>query len=298
MSVSLSPYELIRHNGERRQGYLLRLKGESGHFGYGDIFPWPEFGDPKPEDIPSLVVGGKMSPLLMRSFELAQKDAELRRQQVPTPQILLRNHFLLSSKPQSWLTEVETAFSQGFTTIKAKVGRDFASELKALLQMTQFQSDIPWIRLDFNSKAKLEYFQALEPIKELIEFVEDPFVDPALWLKLKWPWAFDQPLVSADDVAFNFRIIKPAKLSFKNEPRQQNNVFTSYLDHPVGVAHALLEAIDYGPQSLDYGLFSLDQYQSTSFHEFFNKQGASLGLGEGLGIGFDDLLENQRWDPL
>jgi hypothetical protein len=103
-------------------------------------------------------------------------------------------------------------------------------------------------------------------------------------------------------------------------PKDIRLVVTSYLDHPVGITHAYIEALKLKillPEQLDVcGLFSMDAYEKTPFNVIENinaelgtnfkefsstlDQSKSSGLEKNntigsFGIGFTHLLENQLW---
>ena len=295
MRVWLSPYELKAKKGGLRQGYLLKTQEKHEAPGYADIFPWPEFGDPMFKNIPSLIGKTCAYPLLNRSWFFSRRDALKRSEKISLIQgIEFKNHYFLSSQPCQWKKEMEKAFMGGFKTLKIKVGKNPREEISCLHEFSQIWKKEKWLRLDFNGKGNLDYFQQIRDLKPLIQFVEDPFSQSKSWAFLDWPLAYDQAPFSLDEVNCGFQIIKPAKQALPEKSPLQY-VFTSYLDHPVGIAHAMAEAHLFGSQSLDYGFMSLDFYEPTPFHEAFIKKGPVLKINGDYGIGFDDLWEKQTW---
>ena len=296
MNVWLSPYELRPVLGRVRQGYLLKVQSPEGEPGYADIFPWVEFGDPSVEDIPNLIETNKSTPLLEQSFYFAKKDAVSRSgKKSLVNDLSLKNHFHLSGAPETWPLKLEGAFASGFRSVKLKVGRDLAAEVSGLLAIRKFEFDHPWLRLDFNGLGTKEYFDKIESLRPIIEFIEDPFLEPELWGAQDWIWAFDQPPFEMDKVDCKIQVIKPAKQNFKKIDSKTKKVFTSYLDHPVGIAHAFVEASSFGHQELDYGLMTQNQYEVTPFHDYLKQVGPYLEIEGSLGIGFDDLWDHLDW---
>ena len=130
-------------------------------------------------------------------------------------------------------------------------------------------------------------------MENIIEFIEDPFLNPEDWGRTNWTWAYDQPGFDSNQVNFEFSVIKPAKQD--NYQREKPTIFTSYLDHPVGMAHAFCEAAVYGEQILDYGLMSHKIYKPNAFYDYINVEGSKLSFHGQYGIGFDELFEKQNW---
>lgn len=295
MKIWLSPYDLKTKTGSSRPGYLLKVQEDQQEAGYSDLFVWPELGDPSFEEIPKLLNSQTKPPVVQRSLELALIDARARSSQVSLTQGLrLKNHYLMSSVPEQWLQELEQAFAQGFEKVKIKVGRDPSNEIPSLLKLKSLFQSEKVLRLDFNGRATEEYLQSIQPLTSVIDFVEDPSKEPLLWGDFGWSWAFDRPGVDQKAVSYDFRIIKPAIQSDAIEDGKPP-IFTSYLGHPVGIAHSLVAAAAWGPQTFDYGLMSQNYYEPTPFHQHLQTEGPWLQCPSDVGIGFSDLLEQQRW---
>ncbi len=297
MKYSLSPYELkVRQSDVVKKGYLLRVEGPSGAFGYSDLFPWPEFGDPECAEIPKLLAKKTSGyALIERALERAELDLKARDGGVDlTAKLKFQNHFLLSSTRS--LNDIEKALEQGFVKFKLKCGRDLSRELEFLEQIKQsFEKDV-LLRLDFNGRLKKEEESLFWPYLEMLDFVEDPYRDSKEWRNSKFPLAFDHPGFESSKVNYQWLIIKPAK---QNPPKGEKNlIFTSYLGHPVGMAHDSYQASLAGEPVAEYGLMSDGFYEPTVFSEALIKKGPELGFVGGLGIGFDKLLEEQEWKPL
>jgi hypothetical protein len=297
VNLALSPYELTTHAGERRPGFLLRLQESEGEPGYADIFPWTVFGDPSIAEIPSLLQDPlHCPPLLERSLAMARLDSEARSLKRNLLEgVRFKNHALVLGESFTWMRQIEKALSDGFRRIKIKVGHDPKNEIKALHELKYLKKEEPFIRLDCNTQGTKDFFNEIEPIQPLVEWVEDPFSKSSLWKMKGWTWAYDHPGFPKESVAFDIQVIKPAKQNFCRES-QKPYLFTSYLDHPVGVAHALHQAALYGEPAFDYGLMSLNVYQETPFHEAFKMEGPWLSCAsDGPGVGFTTLFERLDW---
>jgi O-succinylbenzoate synthase len=106
-------------------------------------------------------------------------------------------------------------------------------------------------------------------------------------------------------------VLKPAKynldLLFNLKEQEiselvKNNikfVVTSYLDHPVGVAHAFVEALKlkkmYSDLLITCGLNSAGAYEKINFNLEENIIKSLNDSTREFGIGFSNLLENQKW---
>jgi len=294
--IWLAAYKLIQsQSGGSRLGYLLKLKTSEFSEGYADIFPWTEFGDPSFEEIPKLLQQEHIAaPLLQKSLYFAEKDGLARHQdKALLGGHKIKNHYLVEKiYPQSAL-DILRALDMGFDRLKLKVGRDWNKEIHLLQSLSPSLKGAKW-RLDCNLNGQSLDWNLLEPFRDQIEFIEDPFPEPNKWSE-RWPWAYDQPRFPQDQVRVAWQVIKPAKQSLNNLDEQKKIVVTSYMDHPVGVAHALAEAQEYVRQDHDFGLMTLSMYENTPFHEHFCCEGPWLWMEPQKGIGFTDLLKRQNW---
>lgn len=302
MSLFLSPYQLKTvSQGQVRKGYLLKLSTDQFSQGFADIFPWPEFGDPNWEAIPKilkshLLNSSPLPPLLSRSVAMATSDGLARAKKTSLLSgKRVRNHFLVPDSSPGSLSLVSRALEEGFDRLKLKVGRNFSQELSFIEKISGEWPDAIW-RLDCNGLGEQVDWQALSSFKKVIEFIEDPYPEPQRWFG-DWPWAYDQPPFSRDQVQVNWQVMKPAKQEPKNI-QAKKVVFTSYLDHPVGQAHALLVASAQATDKVTCGLMSQHIYQPTAYHQDLCVEGAELSVRAGLGIGFDKHFEKENWEPL
>lgn len=291
----LSPYELVLNvSGTRRRGYLLKIQTQDFEEGYGDIFPWPEFGDPQYEDIPKLLLENKLSPLLKRSLETAKMDGKARDQKKSLLENLKRrNHYLMEALTVAELTKAK---DRNFRRFKIKVCHCPELELSQLECLKKLLTKQNLLRLDCNGRGDEEFFKNLEIVRENIEFIEDPFNDSKRWHS-SWPFAYDQPGFDFAKVQTSWQIIKPNKQS-KEDIKGKKVVYTGSMEHPVGLAHGFLFATQQGAQSYEDGFMSHKIYQTNAFHHFIQEEGPWLSFKPGLGIGFDEVLKRQDWIKL
>lgn len=319
MKISYSPYQLeprqslnAKSSSAPREGALIRWE-DQGQVGYADLFPWPELGDaPLSEHIQSLK-SGHPSSLAQQSCALARKDAEARTRGVALGgSHRLRNNALVPDLNSVSLLDLERWWESGFRSLKIKCGRDPQGEAATLvrwLSHRKFQ-----LRLDFNagSVRDLEQFVEAFPSRwdSHIQYVEDPCdFDEEVWKALseRWDLAVDfewDKMKSLSEPPVKVVILKPARqnvdevISWVSE-RKLSVVVTSGMDHPVGVAHALSVALDLeqtpGLRTLEGGCLTLDVYHESEFSAAFARQGPEMGMPSGTGIGFDELLEKQKW---
>ncbi len=295
----LSPYKLFHIKaGTIKQGFLLKMRTSEFEEGYADIFPWSEFGDPDPKEIPQLLrQDSKTYPLLQRSLYFAEKDgrARVEKKSLGREQ-KIKNHYLVENIDDQTREEIQKALQKGFDRFKLKVGRDWIQERLLLQNMSPILGSAKW-RLDCNLRGHEIDWNFLETFREQIEFIEDPFPEPRKWSK-NWPWAYDQPQFGIDQVNVRWQILKPAKQSFNKLDKNQNTVVTSYMDHPIGIAHSLAESQENISQSHDFGFMSFSLYKETPFHKHFKSDGPWLWTEPESGIGFTDLLRQQHWMAL
>ncbi len=295
MRLCLSPYHLESKTGEVRRGYLLKSQASDQAPGYSDIFPWVEFGDPSFDEIPLMIQNGQSTPLIRKSLYFSRRDALER---TAKSRLLsgktVRNHFFVFGPAETWVESVGAALARGFKSVKIKVGRSPEQEIPVLKKMLDFDLSAPWLRLDFNGSGTRQYFEKIESLNGIVQFVEDPFKDPESWAGWDWPWAFDHPGFPEGRVSYSYRIVKPAKQDWESDENHPL-IFTSYLGHPVGIAHAMVDALQSGQQIYDYGLMSQNYYKETKFHHFLNSTGPHLTIAGEYGIGFDDLFDELPW---
>lgn len=295
----LSPRLPVRH------GALLRFHFGDGVYGHADCHPWESLGDePLSEQLSSLK-RREATALLRRAYYFAQKDAEARRRSVSLyQQPLPLSNFLIIDLSSFTPEMLHHKIDEGYSCFKVKLSNPDISKLISLMESA------PHIRfrLDFNESLTEEEYRGLLPRllpwRHMIEYIEDPF--PYSWNSWKAltaliPLAADRAVKMASDCPGVYSIIKPAVQIFREFPADIHNrvIFTSYLDHPLGIMSAAQEAAEfYQSYRLPLplcGFHSHKIYKETPFSQRIEEQGPALAVPGGFGYGFDDLLESLPW---
>lgn len=312
---------MVKENFVHRQGALMKIQWPDGVVGYGDLFPWTEMGDRALDEQLYDVTHGKLSPLLEQTMWLARRDGICRKEKrnilrnVPR----VKNSFLISDPVNFDEGRLGDVKRTGYSTVKIKCGFDRDRELAIIDRMIKQMGFS--VRLDFNSKLTFDKFkdfvlQIPEPLREKIEYVEDPFpFDPQAWLEANKmiPIAVDFEWNKIDfnringPMPFKVVVMKPSRQDIPKTIELVNKyglrmVITSSLDHPVGIVHAVAVAGEtkkiYPNILLDCGCFSHIEYQLDEFSSLLPKQGPIISEVPGFGVGFDELLEKQPWVEL
>lgn len=310
--TSLNAVSLQTH----REGVLFKVEWGDGLAGYADLQPWPELGDPSLEEQLAGLRAGKISAQIEQTIWLARRDADARAKKrnlfdVGTP---LKNNYLITHAEDVKPVLLDEIKKEGYDTVKLKIGRDLQEEAEALTHLAA--ADLK-IRLDFNALANWQIFERfmknLTPqVRAKIEYVEDPFpFDAHAWKeaqglakiaidnqyhKVKWDQLTQAP--------FDVIVIKPAKMDVDQAiTRCQEHGLkasvTSYMDHAVGVAHAMTVAMElkklHGDMILEAGCMTHRLYQMDVFSAEIDTKGPFIRRIRGTGVGFDDLLEALPW---
>ncbi len=302
MKVWLSSYQLkTLHSQQVRPGYLLKISTNDFAEGYADLFPWPEYGDPEVHQIKNLILAERKSPLIEKSFLMAQRDGRARAQnQSLLESLRFKNHFLVPDLLSLEASQLEDLFikaqDQGFDRFKIKVCRDWSLEQRILSKSVKHLKDKTKLRLDCNLKAPTNFFNSLLTFKDFIELIEDPFLSSDLWPDQDWV-AYDHPPFAYETVDSTWQIMKPAYQNVTDAKANQV-IVTSYLDHPIGIAHAFFEASFLGVQKNEYGLMSHFTYEPNEFYSEIQTEGPWLSFKPGPGIGFEEHLKQQDWQRI
>lgn len=327
IKISYSPYQLkpqhllnSNASAEERSGFLLKVEWpEDGRVGYADLHPWTELGDASIEDQMSDLRLGRMSSQIEQSVWLADRDAHMRKEgrgifdSMPS----VRNNFIVTDFSKVNEELLAQLLKQQFTSLKVKVGRDLAKEARFVNQVAAKGFSL---RLDFNAAASLstvkKFIHDLNPSTlSKLEYIEDPIpFDMEEWALLRQlvPLALDNQFSRVDwsevtAVPFDVLIVKPAKIDVSKAVQicQQFKLratVTSYMDHPVGVMHALGIAMDlkkkFPNMMNDPGCLTHTLYQMDSFSAAVTAQGPYFMGAKDVGIGFTSLLEKLTWYKL
>jgi O-succinylbenzoate synthase len=305
--------------GAPRTGALFKVEWPDGAIGYGDLHPWTELGDDSLEKQIEGLRKGKISPMMEQTIWLARKDALLRKKGKTflTTGEKVRNNYLITHVDEIVPGFLDDLKRQSFSTIKLKVGRDLKEEATAITRIAAAGFKM---RLDFNGLGSWQtfekFFTGLSASERVwIEYVEDPFpYDEGAWADAKKlvKVALDVPYAQVDwdnlkKAPFDILVIKPAKMDVDQaiERCKKFNLkatVTSYMDHPVGMMHAMAIAMEckenHPNLMLDAGCLTHRCYQIDPFAAEINTQGPFLAAVKGSGIGFDRLLGALPWQSL
>lgn len=306
-----------------REGALLRIRWPDDLEGYGDLFPWPEFGDADVMTQLFDLKSGRISTGLEQTIHLARKDAQARvyGQNLMRGLPRVRNHLLVADIDSVTDAELVEARKQGYQSVKIKCGVDTQKEIDFALKLIKQKGFL--IRLDFNGKATptdIETFKQQIPasLRSKIEFIEDPFpFMHNLWQEASQlaPLAVDQEFEripwgdysESKPPPFKVLVLKPARQDMVKARELAHRfrlkvVVTSSLDHPVGIMHAAAACGDmkrlYPNMILDAGCFSHTAYEPNLFSTLMPTKGPFLGEVPRTGVGFDDILKELPWTDL
>ncbi len=302
-----------------RRGALVKAETQFG-VGYGDLHPWPEFGDaPISAQLQTIAQGGT-TPLFLRTMSLVAKDARARAEgrSLTGSKPLQNNAAWDFQADESTEAQIKNLQMVGFQTVKIKCGRDPVKESQLLQRLAQSSS--LKIRLDFNAAISFSEFQRFQEsvptsLDAQIEYVEDPCsYEPSAWdqIRRRWKVALDFEINAtgwAQDISpsADVLILKPARTDVDEAVDKCTRwglglTVTSMMDHPVGVAHASAVALELQNRGLrisgDAGCLTTSLYEANDFAKFVKIQGPFLSFAKGLGVGFDELLEAQPWRAL
>ena len=206
----------------------------------------------------------------------------------------------LSGVCRKWVDESQ---EKGFKTYKVKVGgseEESGGHRSRLIQILNWHKGAR-LRLDFNGKMTSHWVGFLKEIRDFIDYIEDPFTSSLEWKELyedNWiQMALDQTVFENHFSDFHWRIVKLAKQNL-DENWEGKVVFTSSMDHPVGIAHSYCQAQSCANPKWDHGFMSQDIYEPTVFHKALRSKGPYFCPPGGLGVGFDHLFEGVSWFPL
>lgn len=279
--ISYSPYLLKGKSGfGNREGALLRFTFANGLIGYADCCPFTPRGDHPLKEQLNLLSKAVYTPLTKRSLEYAQLDAEARQEN--------RSLFEGLKIPKSHRLIGDETIPSGFDILKIK-------NVETFLKLVPKASSSLKFRLDFNFKGGFKELEAVQPWKERIDCIEDPFpFDQRQWLeaekKYGIPFALDH---GSEFQSYRLVVMKPA---VQNVYQGEKVIVTSYLDHPLGQLSAA-----YSAAKLDVfgtGLITHLNYVNTPWSESLTILNQSLVPPEGTGFGFNELLEKEFWKTL
>lgn len=278
-------------------GFLLKRDD-----GFGCVQPWECFGHASLLEHWHACKEGRETeyPLLMQALACAKIDSASRHHGV--------SWWLNRDVPDSHATvtdfdsQAEEALKRGFNTWKCKVDMASLTQIEMILRnYTQIR-----LRLDFNETGHVikltEWLQSLSMShRRRIELIEDPVpFDENLWNDLSHTWELDLA-VDRDYLKYSSRsmclpVWKPAwsgQLSVSNSKM----IVTSAMDHPVGQAWAAFCAAESKVTNL-CGLRTDHLFEVNAFSELMGEWNPAWPMISGMGMGFDQQLENLPWTRL
>jgi len=304
-----------------RLGALLRVRFEDGAVGYADLCPFAEMGDQPLELELKNLLQSKPSPLTARSLNVARLDATARaeKRSLFNPKIRVKNHFLINDLGGFDQNRIDALEKMGYNEFKIKIGRDLAVETEKLHNLCDRLGHASRLRLDFNftlTREKfLQWFDKTQSwLRSRLEYVEDPFAyNGKEWREVNERWnitlALDFAPIETKLKAEGAQVvvIKPAveddqKIlkSIVSSPKRV--VYTHYMDFPLGQMAALVSAEhamqNYSGKILSCGLQHHDIYEGFVFQSAIKYDGPFIVPPEGHGLGFDALLDKQKWIEL
>lgn len=302
-----------------RHGALIKAVWPNGMVGYADLFPWVELGDENLDKQLEALAEQRLTAIGEQTLWMAKRDAQWREKKINAHvgTAKVKNHYLLNDYAKASEVLLREIRGSPFTTIKLKVGRNLEEEA---LFVAKLIKQLPFaIRLDFNAKCTYpEYEKFMMSLssgeRARIEYVEDPMP----WNLENWkkasgfaPLALDAEYDKVDwkvkETPFRYLIIKPArqdvdKAVMRADQRALKMSVTSAMDHPVGIAHASIVAAEikktYPNMLVDCGLLTMRAYKANDFANKMIVQGPFISSINGYGIGFDELLNEQKWTPI
>jgi O-succinylbenzoate synthase len=313
MKLFYSPYSLKLRGAANSKtnsqldGFLIKIQSPDFKAGYADCLPWRAFGDEGRKAQLSRLRAGKLNELLVRSLYYATLDGMARERRVSlfNAGVEVRSHYTcsdISELSEDFLIDLS---ERGFETIKVKVGRKPASEARLLSKLDN-SSSFRW-RLDFNGQGGEEFLEkGSEKFLACVEFVEDPCAfDPKKWRQLEKKYGIQvaQDSLGNSSTPVNrytgIRVVKPARTSMR---LRRKDVLTNSLDHPVGQSFAFWEAqqyvADWKKQPRDYGIKTTHLLRPNDFSRDIFDESPFFSFSDGYGVGFNKLLEKQKWTAL
>ncbi len=213
-----------------RQGYILRLVDEHGFEGLGEIAPLPGFSQENLADTlqqikrllnsdPNTV---SLYPSVAFGFESAYMDILAKHKKCSMNHVLfsgapshIRVNAFLSGSLKDCVSQAKSAFSEGFTTFKLKVGHQPPAHDIELIRAVSAEIGAGFLRLDANQHWSLS--DAIEISKSVsdcpIDYVEEPLQDASQWQSFFYETGF---YIGIDETVwknpnFNFQTLPEVK---------------------------------------------------------------------------------------
>lgn len=110
----------------------------------------------------------------------------------------------------------------------------------------------------------------------------------------------DKNFSEVENLGFKYLVLKPARQNLETIelPSGIKPVIMGYLDHPIGQSFAALVSARWRGKKSDAGISYHTCYQANAYSERLKVKNAVLIPDDGIGIGFGDLLEKEKWEFL
>lgn len=246
---------------QHRKGLLLRLMGENGREGWGEIAPLPHFSTETFEQAQKQALTLALRPRdFWNSFQFMEVVPSVRwgvemallnlhdSWQLKHPFVAL-NALLVGSRAQC-ITKAHEVVEKGYWAAKLKVGHRTLQEDIALVQdIASIFQDQCALRLDANRawswQDALQFAHAIKDVP--IEYIEEPLVEASLLpyfvTETGMNVALDEtlrenPSPIADDSLFAHTILKPmmdAKSAFAYFSESKKRILSSSVESGVGM---------------------------------------------------------------
>lgn len=305
MKVYISPYQLeFQHSSGCLQGALLLFEFQWDLKGYGDLLPWPRFGEESLKVQLEALKNGRESARFRRLKEVALSDALARKekQSLFSGLKIPDSHFLIGNVTS--FSDWDRIGEAGYQIIKVKI-KPFELQ-KQLDQLEKGHLTLPrckW-RLDLNGSLRLQdwgsFKKSLRFLWNQIEFIEDPFKNPG-------SFSSEDARMFAEDWTpcpqSAVRIVKPSRDSLDSLIKQipsrrwRSIVFTHSQETLLGQAATAWQAgIFYKkhPSFWQTGAFKCHSFKKSRWTLNENDDPA-FKVPSGFGLGFSHLLEKEPW---
>ena len=307
-SLWTSSYTLTEQFSQKKRiGLLIKVLFAGGKIGYNSIHPLSQFKEGILSEYTTLLKSKRIIPdntqtaLLHTILQDAYMDATARskNQSLLFGHPPIKNHYLISNI-NLWTNLDELPFD----VFKIKMGFQLNRETIKLRHIIKNNKKTFQLRLDFNEKLSKQQWKKWEAenkdLLPFIDFIEDPFLNFS-YTPSVFPLAGDwcKPHYSP------IRVFKASRFKLQFIQKQlsagkcQRVIFTHSLIHPLEARLSWVKASQFykiHPKKREIcGLnYPLNLYKKNDFSCFHHNFYAPLGTG----LGFDSLLEKQKWKKL
>jgi hypothetical protein len=303
MQVEYSRFAISRFGDRRtklasREVCYFRVTNDEETFGFSELAPLESWGHPSVDELIEIANSPYSHHLLDRALELAFADlmARKRGRSLVLGSEQFENHMLVPTLQE----EVPSSFK----TVKFKMGDRLEFEKDLLNNFFKKYPNLK-VRIDFNGHFSFAddflRWWATFPLKDKVDFIEDPLLNDAEWLRIatlapEIPLAADQMLGRVDA---NILVIKPSWgktdsiLKFSDSTKV-GLVITNSLGTTLDQAQAIAEAVRI--QELKWKILPCGLMGPVS--EFKQEGNRVFAPHDALGFGVDLNKKNLDWTLL